>query len=119
MELGSRRAHDRDMRSPTGSDRTMERQRYDAAWRSLRLRRWAVWGLLLACIVVGRISGWNKDVPRYVLEAAFGLTIAALLWSAAFRCPRCRKLFRWSRTNFNPLTQRCAHCQLPVGAKPD
>ena len=107
------------MRSATNSDGVMEQQRYAAAWRSLRTRRLAVWGLLFACIAVGRISGWNKDLPRYALEITLALTLAALLWSAAFRCPRCRKFFRWGSRKLNPLASKCVHCQLPVGAKPD
>ncbi|MDI1287566.1 MAG: hypothetical protein PSV46_24490 [Reyranella sp.] len=107
------------MGSATGSSKVMEQQRYAAALRSLRLRRWVVWGLLFACIAVGKISGWSKDLPRYTLEMTLALTVGALLWSAAFRCPRCLKFFRWGRTKFNPLTSKCVHCQLPVGAKPD
>ncbi len=78
-----------------------------------------MWGLLFACIVVGKVVGWNKDLPRYALEITLALTVGALLWSAAFRCPRCRKFFRWGRAKLNPLASKCVHCQLPLGAKPD
>lgn len=119
MEPGRRCGHDREMKAATNSSSAMEQARYAAAWRSLRARRLAVWGLLFACIVVGRVSGWNKDLPRYALEITFALTVGALLWSAAFRCPRCQEFFRWGRASFNPLASKCVHCQLPVGAKPD
>lgn len=107
------------MRHEPGSDRIIERQRYATAWRSLSARRLAVWGLLFACIAIGKISGWNKALPRYALEITLALTVGALVWSAVFRCPRCLEFFRWSRASFNPLTSKCVHCQLPVGAKPD
>lgn len=73
--------------------------------------------MLFACIAIGKISGWNKDLPSYALEITLALTVGALVWSAVFRCPRCLKFFRWGPAKFNPLASKCVHCQLPIGAK--
>ena len=84
-------------------------------WRSLRLRRWLFWSLLLAALVVRRFA-WGVEVPAVVPAALFVALVAVIAWSALLRCPRCRQLFRWGGSGgFAPWRTACAHCGLPIG----
>jgi hypothetical protein len=98
----------------------VERERYAAAWRSLRTRRWTLGMLVLACLpVVGAVRLFPEG-PIQVSVAGTWMALLAwsMLWMAAFRCPRCGRFFWWTWTRRNPFTPKCLHCGTPVGAGP-
>lgn len=85
-----------------------------AAWTSLRVRLWLVRGLALATLVTAL-----PPLKVHGLAVWFaGVSIGALVWLLAFRCPACGKPFFRKGGWQNVLARGCVHCGLPRYAPP-
>lgn len=96
---------------------------YSEAWRERRKRIW----LALLGPVVGLLAVFALSELFYVVRAPPWITsVLITLWFIAsvalgfraglWRCPRCGRVFTASRLLSNPLTRKCLHCGLRIGA---
>lgn len=86
--------------------------------RTIRRRRWFLWGLLLVYIpaiwISLEVTGSDRKTAC-VFAVWFVLVFAAILAAAVVRCPRCGIPFHLS--GVLPLFFRsCRHCGLPLDA---
>lgn len=109
------------MDADDGASALTDDQRYAAAWRSLRTRRWVLGILVVAGLPVVMTS--LRLLPEGPGQSAvaggwMALFVASMIWMAAFRCPRCGSFFWWTWTRRNPFAQKCLHCGTSVGTMP-
>ncbi len=97
-----------------------EQHRYEQAWRG---RRWRLWGLLLALVILG--LGLREIHDPILGAVCLAGMVAAIVWFYRFRCPRCGEPFVKWRTIFSQVRAKalkCQHCDLSVneipGARP-
>src|SRR6266404_768778 len=99
---------------------TDEEQRYAKAWAKLRgFQRFSLWviGPLLGfgCLVmVSQFLAWKSLSSAFgiaFLASAVGGALAAMRFTATFKCPRCRRQFM-SRSRFQKKPD-CYTCGLP------
>jgi hypothetical protein len=86
--------------------------------RTIRRRRWYLWGLLLVYIpaiwISLEVTGSDRKTA-YVFAVWFVLVFAAILAAAVVRCPRCGDPFHLS--GVLPMFFRsCRHCGLDLRA---
>ena len=97
-------------------------QRYEQAWRELRLR---------TTIVFATLFGGFLVVPLLVYGMHFLFSVDAILWvgiawgaaflgasfhRAMFPCPRCGKAFFLWYLYGNHMSRKCLHCGLRIGS---
>jgi hypothetical protein len=115
------RSDSREMKIDDGTGTMNDDQRYAAAWRSLRTRRWTLGLLVVAClpVVVGALRLFPEGPIQASIAGAWMASFAvSMIWLAAFRCPRCGRFFWWTWTRRNPFAQRCLHCGTASGSAP-
>jgi hypothetical protein len=88
---------------------------YERSWADYRFRQRLmlfvffgyVPGVAVTAIPLVRLFGSN--IPFYSIAGIWMVGYAASgIYSAAWRCPRCRRRF-----HFGSLGRRCGHCKLP------
>lgn len=98
---------------------TSEQERYDRAWRSLRLSRGAMIALFALYLpVVGGIAMTFQVSALYLWLSWVVLMLVAAFSIWTFPCPRCDELFTHTWIFNNPFTMKCMHCGLRVGDLP-
>jgi len=89
-----------------------------AGLRSVRIRRWCLWLLILAYVPLMMIALGADDAKRMVVVAFLAwvlLLIIAVAMMALARCPRCGHCFHMSGYLFRPI-RRCFECGLHISA---
>ncbi|GFO66624.1 hypothetical protein GMLC_02030 [Geomonas limicola] len=86
--------------------------------RRIRLRRWALWTVLIIYLP----TMWSAQQITRSFQGALPvffawvlLLIVATAWSATVRCPRCGNYYHVNGLMLLYL-RRCLHCQLPLAA---
>ncbi len=86
--------------------------------RTVRMRRWFLWLLILAYVPLMMIALGANDAKRMVVIAFVVwvlLLIIAVAMMALARCPRCGHCFHMSGYLFRPV-RRCFECDLHITA---
>jgi hypothetical protein len=93
-------------------------QVYHAGLKKVRLRRWLLWGVILAYLPAMMLALETPDAGKsavtvFIIWIVF-LCIAVGL-ACVVRCPRCGGSFHTHGPTFIPF-RRCIHCCLHVNA---
>ena len=98
-------------------------QRYEAAWKDLRLRTFILLGLFIgfvpgAPLLVYAINALFSVDPLLWVGGGWGAAfLGAGIHRSTFPCPRCGQWFFMWYGFGNPLSRKCMHCGLKIGAR--
>jgi hypothetical protein len=97
---------------------------YGREWADLRRRTRIFWiiflGYIPGVVILNLLAGLIAPslTPMWIAVPWMGAFMAAGIYRALFRCPRCHKRFFYKGWYSSQFIRNCLHCDLPLGSSP-